>query len=53
MKTNRNGCWGCIIGEPSQLLEKDQTSGLAFHGIHVKMVKHIKCESSLGLDDTG
>jgi len=52
-KTNRNRCRGCIICEPSQLLEKAPTSSLAFHGIHVKMVKHIKSESGVGADDTG
>ena len=53
VKTNQHRCWGCIIGEPSQLLEKAQTSHLAFHGIHVKVVQDIKCECGLGPDETG
>jgi len=41
------------VCKPSELLEKAQSGCLAFHGIHVKMVKHIKSESSLGADELG
>ena len=50
---SRNRAWGRIIGEPSKLLEKAKAGSLALYGIHVEVVKDIKCEGSLGADKTG